>query len=532
MAHVLHGKNLIGGDRSSTSSSTLRARNPRTGENLDPPFFEAGPEEIDGAASAAADAARVIRHHSAGERADLLERMADEIEALGDDLLERVTLETALPAGRVRGERGRTMGQLRLFAQVVREGSWVDARIDRAQPQRQPLPKPDIRRMLIPMGPVAVFGASNFPLAFSVAGGDTASAIAAGCPVVVKAHPAHPGTSELVGEALAKAVRDAGFHPGTFSMVHAANPQISIGLVQHPAIQAVGFTGSLAAGRAIFDAASNRPEPIPVHAEMGSVNPVFVLPGALRERGDQLVDGLIGSVTLGGGQFCTNPGVVVGMGNGDLDSFVEKVGARASDTSLCTLLHVGIQRGYEEALHALESTGTVRFIARSTGSGVETATPASTAIFSAPASAFLEHERLREEVFGPSTLIVSCGDRAEMTRVAHSLTGNLTASVHGTEEDLEEFGDLVQTLENKVGRLIFNGFPTGVEVCDAMHHGGPYPATTDVRSTSVGTAAILRFARPICYQDFPQSALPPELRDRNDRGVWRMIDGTLSKEDV
>lgn len=532
MAHELHGKNLIGSDRSSTASTTLRGRNPQTGADLDPVFSEASPEEIDRACRAAADAAPMIRRHSAEERAGLLDRMADEIEALGEDLVERVTLETGLPEGRVRGERARTAGQLRLFAEVIREGSWVDARIDRAKPERQPVPKPDLRRMLIAMGPVAVFGASNFPLAFSVAGGDTASAIAAGCPVVVKAHPAHPGTSELVGEAVAKAVRDARFHSGTFSMVHAANPEISLSLVRHPAIKAVGFTGSLAAGRAIFDAASNRPVPIPVHAEMGSVNPVFVLPGALRDRRQEIIEGLIGSVTLGGGQFCTNPGVVVGMGNGDLDSFVETVGQRAAETSLCTLLHQGIQRGYEEGLSALEATGTVRFIARSQREDVETATPASTAVFSAPASAFLEHERLREEVFGPSTLIVSCGDHGEMIRVAQSLTGNLTATIHGTEEDLEEFEDLVQTLENKVGRLIFNGFPTGVEVCDAMHHGGPYPATTDVRTTSVGTAAILRFARPICLQNFPQAVLPPELRDRNERGIWRKIDGKLSKENV
>lgn len=568
MAHALHGKNLIGNDRSAASSVTLRARNPLTGQDLDPPFYEATPEEIDRAAGAALEAAAAMRLHSAEERADLLDRMADAVESMGDDLVERVMIETALPEGRVRGERGRTTGQLRMFAELVREGSWVDARIERPQPDRKPAPKPDIRRMLIPIGPVAVFGASNFPLAFSVAGGDTASAIAAGCPVVVKAHPAHPGTSEFVGEALAKAVREAGFHPGTFSMVHAARPETSLSLVRHPAVKAVGFTGSLVAGRAIFDAAASRPEPIPVHAEMGSVNPVFVLPGALRERGEQIVDGLIGSVTLGGGQFCTNPGVVVGLGNGDLESFIGKVGERAADTSPCTLLHQGIQQGYEKGLSDLEAVEDVRPVARSAsgdgaggrqgpgsragegsraragadgdpsggggpgaGSGAN-ATPASTAVFSAPASAFLKHERLREEVFGPSTLIVSCTGSDEMARVAESLTGNLTATIHGTAEDLEEFADLVRSLEKKVGRLIFNGFPTGVEVCAAMHHGGPYPATTDARSTSVGTAAIFRFARPVCYQDFPQHTLPPELRDKNERGIWRMIDGALSREEL
>lgn len=528
----MHGQNLIAGEQSALSNSVLRGRNPRTGEPLEPDFYEASPGEIDRAVQQAEEAFADMRRRSADDRAALLDRMADEIEALGDALVERVTLETALPEGRVRGERGRTTSQLHMFASVVREGSWVDARIDRAQPERTPSPKPDIRRMLIPIGPVAVFGASNFPLAFSVAGGDTASAIAAGCPVIVKAHPAHPGTSELVGEALTKAVRDAGFHQGTFSMIHAANPEISLSLVEHPGVKAVGFTGSLAAGRAIFDTASNRPEPIPVHAEMGSVNPVFVLPGALRSRADEIVEGLIGSVTLGGGQFCTNPGVVVGIGNGDLDTFIEKVGTRAADTALCTLLHEGIKRGYDAGLSALEATGVVRYVARGASGDGAPGMSASTAVLTAPAKAFVEQERLREEIFGPSTLMVTCGDRDEMARVAYSLTGNLTATVHGTEEDLEEFADLIRTLENKVGRLIFNGFPTGVEVCDAMHHGGPYPATTDVRSTSVGTAAILRFARPVCYQDFPQSTLPPELRDRNERGIWRKIDGEPSKEDI
>ena len=536
MTHSLHGQNLVAGTRSAASRVTFRSRNPLTGETLGPDFHEASAEEIDRAALEADRAARAIRRSAADARAALLDRIAAEIEALGDALLERVTQETALPEGRVRGERARTTAQLRMFADLVREGSWVDARIDRPQPDRQPAPKPDIRRMLIPIGPVAVFGASNFPLAFSVAGGDTASALAAGCPVIVKAHPAHPGTSELVGEAVARAVRESGFPPGTFSLLHAAKPEVSISIVQHPAVKAVGFTGSFAAGRAIFDAAAARPEPIPVHAEMGSVNPVFVLPRALRSRKDEIVEGLIGSVTLGGGQFCTNPGVVVGIDDGDLQAFVERVGEKASDTSPCTLLHEGIRRGYDDGLAALQAIGAVRLIARGARKDdpatAATATLAETAVLTAPAAAFLEQERLREEVFGPSTLMVTCGDHAEMTRVANSLSGNLTATIHGTEEDLEEFADLVETLENKVGRLIFNGFPTGVEVCAAMHHGGPYPATTDVRSTSVGTAAILRFGRPICYQNFPQSVLPPELRDRNERGIWRTVDGTLTQEDV
>ena len=532
MAIKLHGKNFIGADRSANSASTLRGRDPRSGEELEPHFYEADASEIDRAVEHGQEAFREMRRRSPEERAELLDLMAEEIEAVGDEIVDRTMQETGFPQGRVQGEMGRTTNQLRMFAEVVREGSWVDARIDRPQPNRRPIPKPDIRRMLISMGPVAVFGASNFPLAFSVGGGDTASAIAAGSPVVVKAHPAHPGTSELVGEALARAVQAAGIHPGTFSMVHGANPQVSLALVRHPGIKAVGFTGSLKAGRAIFDAGSNRPEPIPVYAEMGSVNPVFILPRALRQRREELVDGLMASVTLGGGQFCTNPGVVVGLGNGDLKAFVRSLGERASATALCTMLHEGIRSGYEEGLNELEATGDVRFVARGSSSNGSTATPGTTAVLTASARAFLAKKRLQEEVFGPSTLVVSCSDSAEIERVAYSVDGNLTATIHGTQEDLEEFADLVHLLENKVGRLIFNGFPTGVEVCASMHHGGPYPATTDLRSTSVGTAAILRFARPICFQDFPQTALPAELRDRNERGIWRLVDDQLTKDDI
>ncbi len=529
---TLHGKNLVGDERSASSASTLRARDPRSGELLGPEFFEAGATEIDRAVTRAEEAFRDLRRRPPEDRAGLLERMADEIEELGDVLVRRVTQETALPESRVKAERGRTTSQLRLFAHVVREGSWVDARIDRPQPDRKPVPKPDVRRMLIAIGPVAVFGASNFPLAFSVAGGDTASAIASGCPVVVKAHPAHPGTSELVGEAIARAVREAGLHPGTFSMIHGANPDVSLALVRHPGIKAVGFTGSLTAGRAIFNAGAGRPEPIPVYAEMGSVNPVFILPRAVRQRRDELVEGLIQSVTLGGGQFCTNPGVVVGLGNGDLKAFVRSLGERAAEAPTATLLHEGIRSGYERGLRDLEATGDVRVAGRGPSENGSTATPAAAAVFTTSARAFLGRQRLREEVFGPSTLVVSCRDRDEIERVAYGVAGDLTATLHGTQEDLEEFADLVHLLENKVGRLIFNGFPTGVEVCAAMHHGGPYPATTDVRSTSVGTAAILRFARPVCYQDFPESSLPPELHDRNVRSIWRMIDNELTREDA
>ena len=531
MADPLHGSNLIAGRRSAAGERTIRGRDPQTGADLEPAFAAAHPDEIDRACVEADNAFLQERKRPAEDRARLLEGVANEIEELADVLVERVRLETGLGEGRIRGERGRTTSQLRLFAELIRGGSWLDARIDRGRPDRKPSPKPDIRRMLIPIGPVAVFGASNFPLAFSVAGGDTASALAAGCPVVVKAHPAHPGTSELVAEAIHRAVRSAGFHPGTFSLIHGAAPEISLQLVRHPSIRAVGFTGSLRAGRAIYDAAAARSHPIPVFAEMGSTNPVFVLPDALKQRSAEIAAGLAGSVTLGAGQFCTNPGVVVGVGGTTLDHFAHEAGERIAATPTCTMLHDGIGRAYADRLREIEETTGVAVVARAS-SDSESATPAAAAVLQASAAAFLSEDRLREEVFGPSTLIVACETPAEMDAIARRLDGNLTATIHGTRDDLAEYASLVDVLENKVGRLIFNGFPTGVEVCAAMHHGGPYPATTDVRSTSVGTAAILRFARPVCYQNFPDSALPPELRNRNERGIWRQIDGRLTQDDV
>ena len=518
------GANLIAGSDSAAGSHTFTGIDPASGKALEPRFSHATNAEVARACDAAREAFEADRERSAEDRAALLEAIASRIEELGESLVERVTRETALPAARVQGERGRTTAQLRMFAALVREGSWVDARIDRADPDRTPLPKPDLRRMLMPIGPVAVFGASNFPLAFSVAGGDTASALAAGCPVVVKAHPAHPGTSELVGRAVQQAVRDAGFHDGTFSLLHATSPEVSLELVRHPQIEAVGFTGSLRAGRALFDAAAARPRPIPVYAEMGSVNPVFILPGALATRADEIVRGLIASVTLGAGQFCTNPGLVFGCGEEALGSLVQRLGAGIRETPAFTMLNSGIREGYVRGTDEVSSVSGVDVAGQSDAAAGDGAT-ARAAVFATDRATFLEHRRLQEEVFGPATLVVRCSDAGEMLDVARQLEGNLTATLHGTEQDLIENQALVRVLEQKVGRLIFNGYPTGVEVCPSMQHGGPYPATTDVRSTSVGTAAIFRFARPVCYQNFPAALLPPELRDENERGIRRMVDG-------
>ena len=526
----LHGLNIIAGERAHAEGQTLRAFNPSLGEHLEPPFYEATPEQIDRAMQSAALAFQQYRRQSPEEIASLLEKIAEQIDALGDELIDRANSETGLPDKRLRGERVRTVNQLRMFADVVKEGSWVEACIDRAQPERKPLPKPDVRRMLIPIGPVVVFGASNFPFAFSVAGGDTASALAAGNPVVVKAHPAHPGTSEMVARAIAQAIDQCHMPAGLFSLLHGTSHEVSLALVRHPLTKAVGFTGSLKAGRALFDVAANRPEPIPVYAEMGSVNPIFVLPGAMKERGETFAEGLQQSVTLGVGQFCTSPGLVVGLADAGMNRFVDKINELMRTSQPATMLYPGIRQTYEDGLRRLEKVSGVR-VERSDSLPTAAKTEGQPTVFNTDAETFLKNPQLGEEVFGPSTVIVSCHSRRDFEEVARSLHGHLTATIHGTPEDLREYKELIPMLEDKVGRLIFNDFPTGVEVCAAMQHGGPYPATTDSRSTSVGTAAIKRFARPICYQNFPQEALPFELRDDNRRGIWRTIDNHLTKDD-
>ena len=517
----LHGRNIVGSALPESSGNAFRAFDPATGKSLDPVFFEATLAEVDQAVTSASTAFDAYRGLTPVDRAEFLREIATQIEALGDALIDRANQETALGVDRLRGERGRTTGQLRLFSDLIEEGSWVGARIDRAIPDREPIPKPDLRRMLIPLGPVVVFGASNFPLAFSVAGGDTASALAAGCPVVVKAHPAHPGTSELVARAIVLAAELMHMPPGVFSMVQGRTPELSLSLVRHPLTAAVGFTGSLKAGRALFDAATARPVPIPVYAEMGSVNPVFLLPGALAERGEQIALGLKQSVTLGVGQFCTKPGVVVAIAGDAAQRFVDAALQLVKSAPAGSMLHAGIQSAY---IQGTEQTSALP--------GVGTAASAQTAsevqivptLFIVTGQTFLAQPRLAEELFGPAAVVVTTSSRDQVLEIARKFEGHLTATIHGTAEDLVEYRDLVEVLQLKVGRLIFNGFPTGVEVCASMHHGGPYPATTDSRTTSVGTAAIERFVRPIAYQNFPQDSLPPELRDDNPRRIWRSID--------
>jgi len=526
----LHGKNLIGRKAvASANTKTFTGVVAATGEKLSPVYHEATPAEIDEALTLAEKAFEEYRRQPAEKIAAFLDRIAEEILKLGDELIQRASAETGLPEARLTGERNRTTNQFKMFADLLREGSWLEATVDRAQPDRKPLPKVDLRRMLVPLGPVVVFGASNFPLAYSVGGGDTASALAAGCPVVVKAHPAHPGASELVARAILAAVEATGMPEGVFSMVQGPSVETGMRLVQHPATKAVGFTGSLQGGRALFDAAAKRPEPIPVFAEMGSTNPVFILPGALKQNGKAIAEGLAQSVTLGVGQFCTNPGLAFGRQSDDWHAFVQHVGQLASAVAPGVMLHQGIGAKFREGAEKFQKVSGVKVAGKSTAEATAGRAPAM--VFNTDAQTFQQQRVLREEVFGPSTLLVNCGSTDELEQIARDLPGQLTATIHGTEEDLLQHANLVAILREKAGRLIFNQFPTGVEVCPSMQHGGPYPATTDSRSTSVGAFAIKRFVRPVSYQNFPDAALPVELKNKNSRNIWRIVDGKLTKDD-
>ncbi len=525
----LSGRSLIGFREGTGTGETLYATNPATGQPLQPAFFSATAEEIDLAVQLAAKAFDHYKNVSGRERGAFLRTIAAKIEAIANEVIERAAQETALPAARLQGETARTCAQLRLFAEVAEEGSWVQARIDRADLGRKPAPRPDIRSMLRPLGPVVVFGASNFPLAFSVAGGDTASAFAAGNPVVFKAHPAHPGTSELVGRAIQQSVRECSLPEGLFSLLFDSGVRVGTELLKHPEVKAGGFTGSRAAGRSLMDIAASRPEPIPFYAEMSSTNPVFILPGALRECGENIAAGLHASFTMGGGQFCTKPGLIF-LPEGST-AFAQKLQQLVAASTPFHLLTKTIHSAYDSGVAQRKEAASVKVIAQGQSETAETGFTATPAIFATDAASFLESE-LDAEIFGPTTLLVQHSSRQQVLAIARALEGHLTATIHGTEEDLRDFADLVAILESKVGRLVFNGFPTGVEVTHAMVHGGPYPATSDGRSTSVGSQAIFRFARLVCYQGFPDSALPDELKNGNPLGIWRMLDGQMSRQAV
>jgi len=522
---TLSGRHFIAGAAEAGGGESFTGMDAIGGKALAPEYQEASGEQVERACAAAGAAAPAFAATSSAARAALLRGIADGLEALGSELVQRITLETALPKERVHAERGRTQLQLRQFADLLDEGSWVDARIDHGDASRRPQPRPDLRRMLVPLGPVVVFGASNFPLAYSVVGGDTASALAAGCPVVVKGHPAHPGTSELVGAMVTEVVRAQGLPAGTFSLLHGRTPATGGAMVQHPAIAAAGFTGSERGGRALFDLAAARPQPIPVFAEMGSLNPVFVLPKAMAARGGQIAEQLAASSTLASGQFCTSPGMVLWLpGAGDA-AFATTLGTQLGAAQPGPTVHTTIQSGFLQSLAEVQK---LPVAVRATASGKGTAaTAVCPTLLGATPEAVLAHPRLRSEIFGPAMLAVPCPEAKDLLAIARSLPGYLTATVHGDGDDFVQHAELLTVLRSKVGRLIANGVPTGVEVCPSMVHGGPYPACTDARFSAVGTSSIQRWVRPVCWQDWPQDLLPEELRDGNPRGIRRMVDGVV-----
>lgn len=522
------GASLIGFGSSGPGGAVFRAHDPARDVPLEPSFVSAMAADVARAIALAEAAAPVWAALSGTERGRFLAAVAANLETKAGELAARAHAETGLPEARLLGEVARTCGQLRLLGAVATRGEWLDARIETAQPERRPLPKPDHRSMWRPLGPVVVFGSSNFPFAYSVAGGDTASAWAAGCPVIVKAHPAHPGTSELVGRLILHAVRDGGLPEGTFSLLFDAGHEVGQALVRHPGVKAVGFTGSLRGGRALADLAAARPEPIPVYAEMGSINPVFLLPGALAERAGALAEGLHASAMLGVGQFCTNPGLIVLERSAAGEALVRAVAARLAATPEGTMLTAGIRRSFVAGVEARGAATGVRVLARGAAVAPCGAAPV---WFETDARTFLGNPALVEEIFGPSSLVVWCADQAEMLDLAGRLAGSLTATVQAGPGDDATLAGLVPVLAERAGRLVHNGWPTGVEVSHAMVHGGPYPAASDGgRSTSVGTRALQRWARLVCYQGFPDGLLLPPLRRDNPLGLRRLVNGEVSTD--
>jgi 2,5-dioxopentanoate dehydrogenase len=492
-------------------------------------FKDATQQQINDVMNDAWQAFHVYRKFPLKERARFMRSIAVELENAGDELIQTAMRETNLPEARLRNERARTIFQLNSYADACERGEWLEARIDTANADRNP-PKPDIRKMLVPLGPVVVFGASNFPFAYSTAGGDTACALAAGCPVIVKAHPAHAETSELVAKAILKAAEAGKLPKGVFAHVHGASQEVGKALVTNTYTKAVGFTGSYLGGKALFDWANQRKEPIPVFAEMGSVNPVFLFPEKLKQSAVDIAKMYAGSITLGVGQFCTNPGLIIGVEGPELQNFITTLGNEIKSVSPGTMLHPGISKSYTENRARALAQKDVQTIAVSdaqpqTNQGVPT-------IASASGEAFLNNPVLHQEVFGPYSIVIRCKDSHEMLEVTRRLEGQLTATLMATEKDIIDNDDQVEAVKNICGRLIVNGVPTGVEVCLSMQHGGPFPATTDSRFTSVGADGIKRFARPIAYQSWPDNLLPDELKSSNPLGIWRTVNDKVTKDAV
>ena len=526
----LTGKQLVAGEWISAGGNFLNAVNPATGETLAPAFAHATDAEVDAALRAAQRAFVVMRGLSVERRIQLLEAIAAQIMALGDELLQRAQLETGLPPARLTGERARTCNQLKHFADVLREGSWTNAVIDTAEPQRQPLPKPDVRRVARPIGPVVVFGAGNFPFAYGACGGDTASALAAGNPVVVKAHERHPGVNEMFAHAVLAALKECNLPAEIFGLVQGPGATVGQALVQHPATQAVGFTGSKRAGRALFDLAAARPVPIPVFAEMGSLNPLVILPGAIAERGEAIAAGLAQSITAGAGQFCTKPGLVFVIGNAAAENFVAQLAKQMASVPATTMLADTMQKNFCAATFVFQKISGVKTVLTNAPSGFAAMPPQ---LFAVDSATWRAHGELHEEAFGPGAVVVRCRDVADLRETLALTGGNLTATLQtGATDSATDVRELAQLLESHAGRVVFNGFPTGVEVCHAMVHGGPYPATSAPATTSVGALAIQRFVRPVCFQNAPDALLPVELQNANPRGIWRTVNGQCTKNPV
>lgn len=527
---MITGKNYIGNNLLAEGKKTFKTFNPQTNIENNYVFIEATENEINKATSLAAEAFKSYSKISGAKRADFLNAIADEILALENTLINMFCSESGFPEGRAIGERGRTIGQLRAFADLLHEGSWVEATIDTALPDRKPVPKPDLRKMLIALGPVVVFGASNFPLAYSTAGGDTASALASGCPVIVKSHPMHAGTGELVASAVIRAAERTGMPNGVFSNLNSSGIEVGISLVKHPEVKAVGFTGSIHGGRALFDLAAQRDEPIPVFAEMGSVNPVILLPQALKKRSTELAKTYAGSITLGTGQFCTNPGLLVGIKSEDLTRFITKLAEEIIEIEPSCMLHPNIIGAYEaNKAKALAQKGI------SVVGSVENDLQSNYArqiITTVEGKSFLENTTLHQEVFGPYSLVVQCENAEQMELIISKLEGQLTGTLIAEENEAMNYPEIIESLQNRVGRIIYNGVPTGVEVCPAMQHGGPYPASTDSRFTAVGIHSIKRWNRPFSYQDWPNHLLPDELKNENPLGILRLVNTNQTKSKI
>ncbi|BAO76074.1 aldehyde dehydrogenase (NADP(+)) [Winogradskyella sp. PG-2] len=527
---MITGKNYLGHQLSAKGSKTYQTFNPQLNIENDSTFTEATSEEIDEAVALASEAFKPFRTTSGKQKAKFLNTIADEILALDDELIQTYCSETGLPEGRAKGERGRTVGQLRSFAELITEGSWVEATIDTAQPDRQPISKSDIRKLLIPLGPVVVFGASNFPLAYSTAGGDTAAALAAGCPVIVKSHPMHAGTGELVASAIIKAAKKTNMPNGVFSNINSSGIHVGGELVKHSGVKAVGFTGSIKGGRALYDLAAQREEPIPVFAEMGSINPVVILPEALKNRNESLAKTYAGSITLGTGQFCTNPGLLLGVKSEGLSNFVQNLSNEIIKIEPSCMLHPNIIGAYEhnkqKAISQPRLTVTADY-----ESDVQT-NYARQAITTVEGKTFIENPTLHQEVFGPYSIVVQCENKTQLKTIISNLEGQLTGTLIADNDEASNHPEIVSALQNRVGRIIYNGVPTGVEVCPSMVHGGPYPSSTDSRFTAVGIHSIKRWVRPFSYQDWPNELLPNELKNENPLGISRLVNNKQTSDNI